>query len=386
MKAFVENDYPTVGVEQEFHLIDDKTGELVPCVDEVLDNLEGPMRGSVCYELFHSVLEHNSAVCRTIDELVAHVADARRELAEACGRVGAALAAAGSHAFSDWRAQTVVPSDHYKWVVRECVYSARRMVAFGLHVHVGLQSTESAMYTMYEMRRWMYPLLALSANSPYFEGQSTGFESTRTHLFGSMPRTNLPPEFEDMDELNAFYDKLVACGDVTAPGDLWWSIRPQPPLGTVELRVFDLPTDVRRLGALAAITQAAMAMYQDEFNAGTKRSRLNPAYLEQNRWKAMRHGLDGDILDPLTGDVLSMRSQLERLLDKIGPKADELGSTSHTDFAREMLEEGTEAEWQIRTCEKLGGNLGALELEIAKRTLGRECFGTTEQARIGDFR
>jgi len=382
----VANDYPTVGVEQEFHLIDSETGELMPCVDQVLENIEQQMLDSVCYELFHSVLEHRSPVCRTIDELVETVSIARRELGEACTKVGAALAAAGSHAFSDWRAQTIVPTDHYRWVASECVYSARRMVAFGLHVHVGMQSVGSAMYTMYEMRRWIYPLLALSANSPYFEGHATGLASTRTHLFGSMPRTHVPPEFDDIDELDAFYEKLIACGDVTAPGDLWWSIRPQPPLGTVELRVLDLPTDVRRLGALAAITQAAMAMYQDRFNAGAVRTSLNPAYIDQNCWKAMRHGLEGIILDPSTGEVLPVREQLERLFDKIGPKAEELGSTAYIAFARQMLEEGNEAEWQIRTCEGLGGDLRALELEIAKQTLRRERLGTTEQVNTGDVR
>ncbi len=386
MKAFVPNEYPTVGAEQEFHLIDGKTGELIPCVDRVFENIDERLRGSVCYELFHSVLEHNSAVCRTIDELVENIAEARRELGAACEKVGAALAAAGSHAFSDWRSQSIVQSDHYRWVARECVYSAQRMVAFGLHVHVGMQSAESAMYTMYEMRRWIYPLLALSANSPYFEGHATGLASTRTHLFGSMPRTHLPPEFEDMDELEAFYDKLIACDDVTAPGDLWWSIRPQPPLGTVELRVLDLPTDVRRLGALAAITQAAMAMYQDEFNAGAAPTELNPAYLDQNRWKAMRHGLDGKMLDPSTGKILPTREQLERLLDRIGPKADELGSTAHLNFASEMIEQGNEAQRQVRTCERLGGDLRALELEIAQQTLCREHLGATERADTGDVR
>ena len=385
MREFVPNDYPTVGVEQEFHLIDSETGELVPRVDQVFENLDGQMRESVCYELFHSVLEHKSAVCRTINELVENVGETRRELAEACGKVGTALAAAGSHAFSDWRNQTVIPSDHYQWVARECVYPALRMLAFGLHVHVGMRSAESAMYTMYEMRRWIYPLLSLSANSPYFEGHATGLASTRTHLFGCMPRTQAPPEFEDMDELDEFYEKLIACGDVTAPGDLWWAIRPQPPFGTVELRVFDLPTDVRRLGALAAITQAAMAMYQDKFYAGVARTELDSAYILQNRWKAMRHGLEGKIVDPSTGEIVTIREQLERLLEKIGPKAKELGSTSHVEFAGKMLEEGNEAEWQIRTFERLGGDLRALELEIAKQTVGGKRLGVIEQTGEGDI-
>jgi carboxylate-amine ligase len=369
MKAFVENDYPTVGIEQEFHLVDHQTGELTPCVDEVIAGLNGTMRKSVSHELYLSVLEHQSAVCRSIDELVENVTSARKTLAEACEKTGARLVAAASHPYSDWRAQAFVPSEHYRWVVQECAYSAHRMVAFGLHVHVGMQTGESAMYVMYEMRRWAYPLLALSANSPYFEGRATGLASTRTHLFGSMPRTHMPPEFADLAELEAFYEKLIASEDVTAPGDLWWLIRPQPPLGTVELRVLDLPTEVRRLGALAAITQAAMAAYQERFNEGAARSRLNPAYMQQNRWKAMRYGLDGKIIEPETGEVLPVREQIERLLDLIGPKAEELGSTAYIDVAREMLREGTEAEWQVRTCEELGGDLRALEFEIAKKTL-----------------
>ena len=369
MRVFVENEFPTVGIEQEFHLIDGVTGELSSCVDRVLDNVDTRIRGAVFHELFHCVLEHNSDVCRTVDELVDHVIHSRRELAGACKKVGASLAAAGCHPFSDWRDQTVVPTDHYEWVARECMYSAQRMVAFGLHVHVGMQNAESAMYAMHEMRRWVYPLLALSANSPYFEGRPTGLASTRTLLFNSMPRTQVPPEFENFAGLEALYEKLIASGDITGPGDLWWAMRPQPPLGTVELRVLDLPTDVRRLGALAAITQATIAMYQDRFNAGAPRSNLDPAYIEQNRWKAMRYGLDGKMLEAETGEILHMHEQIERLLDSIGPKAEELGSSSHIDFAREMLRQGTEAEWQVRTCDKLGGDLRELELEIARRTL-----------------
>lgn len=385
MRPFVENEYPTVGVEQEFHLIDSETAELKSCVDEVIEKLDDQMSESICHELFHCVLEHKSDVCRTVGELVEHVINARSKLARACEKAGVLLAAAGSHAFSDWRTQTIIPSAHYEWVARECVYSARRMLAFGLHVHVGMNSAASAMYAMYEMRRWIYPLLALSANSPYFEGHATGLASTRTQLFGAMPRTRMPPMFEDFAALEAFYEKLLACGDVNAPGDLWWLIRPQPPLGTVELRVFDLPTDVRRLGALAAITQAATAMYQDRFAAGVARSELNPAYIDQNRWKAMRHGLDGKIVDPLSGEVLLIREQLGRLFDTIASKAEELGSVRHVEFAREMLDAGTEAELQVSTCERLGGDLRALELEIAKQTLGAEHLRMYEQVDKGDF-
>ena len=369
MKPFVGNDYPTVGVEQEFHLVDETTGELSPGVDKVFAELDEKTRGSVSHELYLSVLEQQSAVCRTADEVLHDVVSGRRALGQACSKAGVKLAAAGSHPFSDWRVQQFVPSEHYQWVEQQCVYMAHRMVAFGLHVHVGMRNVDTAMYALHEMRRWTYPLLALSANSPFFEGQPTGLASTRTHLFTSMPRTHMPPEFTDMAELEAFYEKLVRCGDVVAPGDLWWVIRPQPPLGTVELRVFDLPTEARRIGALVAIVQAAMATYQDKFNEGAPRSNFNFAYLDQNRWKAMRYGLEGKIIEPQSGQVISTREQLERLFDMICPKADELGSASHLEYARQMLNTGTEAQWQIETCERLGGDLRALELEIAKKTI-----------------
>jgi carboxylate-amine ligase len=369
MRQFEGNDFPTVGIEQEFHLIDPATGELASCVDDVIEALDDNLKSSTGYELYMAVLEHQSPVCRTIDELVDETIRSRRAYARTCEEVGAKLVASGSHPFSNWRKLPVVPNDHYRWVVEHCVYLARRLLSFGLHVHVGMKSIESAMYAIYEMRRWAYPLQALSANSPYFEGDLTGLASTRAHLFGAMPRTHLPPCFKDFSELEDHYKKLLAAGDVTRPGDLWWMLRPQPPLGTVELRAFDMPTDVRRLGALAAITQAALAMYQDRHFDNAPPSRLNADYIEQNRWKAMRYGLDCKIIEPETGQVVQMREQLERLLEIIEPKAKELHSTKHMEFAAEMLNQGTEAQWQVQTLEQLGGDLKALEKEIAEKTV-----------------
>jgi carboxylate-amine ligase len=372
VKPFVKNDHPTVGVEQEFHLIDKKSGNLVGCVDDIIEQVDEAFKESIDHELYLAVLEHKSAVCRTIDELVSEVIEKRRYFSKICEEMGIKLVAAGSHPFVDWRKVPGVPSEHYQWVRRECNYLARRLVSFGLHVHVGMRSIESAMYTMYEMRRWTFPLLAMSANSPYYEGELTGLASTRYHLFGSMPRTYFAPFFKNFSELESYYEKLVASGDVTGPGDLWWILRPQPPLGTLEFRVFDLPTEVRRLGAFAAISQCAAAFYQDRYFEGKAPSKLNDGYLEQNYWKAMRHGLDGDIIEPETGQVLPMRKQIERLLDMLEPKAAELDCANHIKVGREILETGNEATWQVWRSEILEGDLRALELEIAQRTLPSE--------------
>ena len=222
---------------------------------------------------------------------------------------------------------------------------------------------------MNELRRWLYPLLALSANSPFLDGHRTGLASTRAHLFAGMPRTGPAPSFSDFAELVALHDKLMATGDITAPGDLWWSVRPQPPLGTVEVRLLDLPTDVRRLGALAALVQALVAIYQDRFGQAVPATPIRREYLEQNHWQAMRRGLDGKIIEPGTGEVLSMRAQIERMIELAEPKSRQLQSEPQLAFARRMLAAGTESDWQVARWKALGRDLVRLELEIADRSI-----------------
>ena len=171
MRHFVEfkkNEFPTVGVEQEFHLIDAKTGNLLPCVDDIFKALDEDLRNSVTYELLLAVLEHNSPVFDSIDELAKHVKQSRRVLANVCENFGAKLVASGSHPFADWRKVPIVKTQHYKWVTEQCVYLAKRLLSFGLHVHVGMQNEQSAMYALYEMRRWGYPLLGIAAHSPFY--------------------------------------------------------------------------------------------------------------------------------------------------------------------------------------------------------------------------
>lgn len=369
MKPFVSNAFPTLGVEQELHLVSPQSADLVSCCDEVIERLDDERRESACYELFCSVLEMRSPVCRTATEIEDQARRDREAVAAACERAGCRVAAAGSHPFAPWADQRIVPSDHYRWVAEETAFLGRRLLAFGLHVHVGVASAETAIYVMHELSRWLYPALALSANSPFLDGRRTGLASTRAHLFGSMPRTGLAPRFASFQELVDLHDRLMASGDITAPGDLWWSVRPQPPLGTVEVRITDLPTDLRRLGALAAIFQALVATYQDRFQSGEPPAEMRREYLDQNHWQAMRRGLDGRIIEPVTGEVLPMRDQIERMLRFAAPKSRQLGSEPQFAFVRRMLTAGTESDWQVQRWEALGRDLGRLELEIADRTL-----------------
>jgi len=369
MKTFVPNEFPTLGVEQEFHLISPENADLVSRCDEVMQRLPAPQQKAACHELFYSALELRSPVCRTAAEVAEAVRLDRQEAARACAEVGCKLVASGSHPFARWRDQKVVEEEHYQWVVEAVGLPVRQFLAFGLHVHVGVRSDAAVIYVMNEMARWLYPLLALSANSPFLSGDDTRLASARAHLFGGMPRAQPAPPFTDFEQLVAFHDKLRETGEITTPGDLWWPVRPQPPLGTIEVRIFDLPTDARRLVALAAIVQALVAEYQDRFEAGVPRADVGREYLQQNRWQAMRYGLDGKIVEPVTGDVLPMREQVARMLDVAAPKSHELDSTDQLTYARDVLTAGTEAQWQIERWRQLDGDLVRLELELAEKTL-----------------
>ncbi|MFQ5963376.1 MAG: YbdK family carboxylate-amine ligase [Candidatus Scalinduaceae bacterium] len=369
MKPFKRNDFPTLGVEEEFHLIDPETADLSPSVDDVMAHLDTDMQERVCYELLKCILENRTGVYTTVNDLVNGIAEGRTRLAGYCKELNVNIVASGSHPFGDWRKQPFVDNEHYRWVKNNHGYIAHRLLSFGLHIHVGIKNEEIAIYIMNEMKRWTYPLLALSANSPYYEGGETGLVSTRAHLFHSMPRSKFAPPFKSFSELIAYYEKLLAVGDITRPGDLWWIIRPQPPLGTVEFRIFDLPTSVRRIGVFAAILQAAVAIYQDFFLAGKPASFFNSGYLEQNWWSAARNGLNADIIEPETGEIISMRNQLKRLLAFVAPKAKELHAEPHFNLAKKMIEQGNEAELQITLCKNLNGDLRALERELARKTV-----------------
>jgi carboxylate-amine ligase len=369
MKPFKGNDFSTLGVEEEFHLIDPSTADLAPMVNEVMARLQGELREQVCYELLLCVLENRTGVYTTVDELVKAVCKGRSQLAETCDNLGIALVASGSHPFGQWRTMPFVDNEHYQWVRNNCGYVAHRLLAFGLHIHVGVAHEDAALYIMNEMRRWAYPLLALSANSPYYEGLETGLMSTRMHLFQSMPRTRFAPPFKQFSELTDFYERLLATKDITRPGDLWWCIRPQPPLGTVEYRIFDLPTSVSRIGALAALVQAATVTYQDAFFEGKPATVFHTGYLEQNWWKALKDGLNADIIEPETGEILPIKSQIKRLLDFVYPQAVRLKTEGHLNCVLNILEEGSEAELQLQLCKKMNGDYRALEQELARRTV-----------------
>ncbi len=366
---FVSNSSPTVGIEEEFHLVDPATGELSSSASDILTKSCSVFGDRICHELFECIIESRTKVCDNIGQLYDDIITGRRKLAEAAENCGVKIAAAGSHPFSDWKKQTFVDADHYKWVEDQFNFAVHRLMAMGMHIHVGVKNDKAAFYVLQMMKRWTPALIALACNSPFFEGEDYGFKSTRLHLFHALPRTGFLPDLTDLDDYIGFYNKLKSCGDVRSMRDMWWSIRPKPEFGTVEFRLFDLPTDVNRAAAISALVQAAVSHYQNEYFNGVKAEACNPSFLNEAVWKSCRDGLDGHIIDPITEKVVSLKNMTQNLLETVRPEAKKLGSLNYFDMVEKEFMHSTEADCQKKILEENNGDMSKLELDIARRTL-----------------
>ncbi|MCA9771690.1 MAG: YbdK family carboxylate-amine ligase, partial [Myxococcales bacterium] len=297
---FKENPSYSIGVEEEYQICDPKSGALLPLMPEFMKHVPEGMESRFSYELLQTVVESNTTVCETVDCAIKEMADQRRATNEVLRTMGARIGMGSTHPFARWQDQKFVDTESYKWVGDQLRVVAQRNLTFGLHVHVGVGSAEGAIHTCNSIRRWYGPLLAMSANSPFFEGVDTGFQSFRTQLFGAFPRSGVPPHFRDYDHFAEIIGNLIEAKSITKPRQVWWGVRPHPTFGTVELRFFDEQHSIERLAGIVAISQALVASYMDEHGRGDTKHPLEREYIEDGRWKAMRFGLDCHVIDPRT--------------------------------------------------------------------------------------
>ena len=344
----------TLGIEEEYQVCDPATGDLTPAVERLLAAADPELRGRIAFELLHTVLEANTPVARDVEDAVRNTVRLRRDLFALAGRLDLALGLAGTHPFARWRDQDFVATPAYQWVGDQLRYLARRNMTFGLHVHVGVDDPDARVSVANRLRRWLAPLLALSCNSPFFDGVATGFLSIRTHVFGAFPRTGFPPVFRDHADYRAVLAALIAARSITRPRQVWWNVRPRDPFRTVEVRVMDVQLSLRRVRGFAAACQALVAACLRDVREGVPEEDLRDAYLLDALFKAMRFGLEGTILDPAAGTTLTMREAVEALLARAAPEARALGTEPDLRALEEILVAGTEAEAQLALLDELG--------------------------------
>jgi carboxylate-amine ligase len=320
----------TVGIEEEVMLLDPGDWSLAQRSDDVLPQLPPGLAEHVSAETHQGAIELATDPHETVADAIEQLSELRAWLADELEAQGLAVAAAGTHPFAMWNETRVSPASRYQVILRTMADLARREPTFALHVHVGVPDPERAIRLLNQMRAHAPLLLALSANSPFWQGRSTGLASTRTSVFGAFPRTGLPRRFHSYEDWVATVDALLRCGAFPEPTFLWWDIRPQPTLGTVEIRVMDAQTDPAATAALVALVQSLARL---EIEDGLAPESLVGAeeVLAENRFLAARDGIEADLLDPAFGLRRPARAQLRALLDAARPHADELGCRPELD-------------------------------------------------------
>jgi glutamate---cysteine ligase / carboxylate-amine ligase len=342
----------TLGIEEELMIVDEETLDLSNSIEGLLGDLsEIPVEGEVKPELMESVCEIATTPVRNTAEAGAQLRALRRQVQQVAAGRGLTIGSAGTHPFALWEDQRIVSRPRYRDLIAGLQFVARQEIIFGIHVHVGLDDPDKAIHVTNGMRVHLPLLLALSANSPFWRGDTTGLDSTRTPIFRAFPRVGIPPRydnFEDWSKRIEFMVRTKAIGDYTY---LWYDIRPHPNFGTVEVRVMDSQTRVEHTLALAALVQAMVKELAEHHDAGKRLSRYPYEMLDENKWIAARHGLSGQLVDlPRTARV-PVGDLARRLMRRLRPHAEELGSADELDGLEDLLENGNGAARQLLVYE-----------------------------------
>jgi glutamate---cysteine ligase / carboxylate-amine ligase len=337
----------TLGVEEEFQIVDPQSGELRSHVSELLAS-SGPTLGDqIKREMHQSIVEVGTKICADVGELREEIFRNRRELSNAAERVGLAVAAAGTHPFSRWEDQIISPGSRYDNIVEELQQLARSLLIFGLHVHVAVPDRSIMIDLMNEVRYFLPHLLALSTSSPFWMGRDTGLKSYRTTVFRRFPRTGVPDHFGSWSEYENYIQLLVDLHSIDDAKKIWWDVRPHPTFGTLEFRVCDVPTNPESAVMLGALVQAIVVkLYRLRIrNQGFRIYRR--ALIEENKWRAARYGLDGKLIDFGRRAEVPMRDLAVELLEFLDDVIDDLGSRKEIEYVHTVLREGTSADRQL---------------------------------------
>jgi glutamate---cysteine ligase / carboxylate-amine ligase len=350
----------TVGIEEEFQLLSAESYELVPRFDDVAAAAED---GRVRQELMTSVLETATGVHDRVGSAIDEAREIRQLLHDAAAQNGALIASAGTHPFSRWEQQEITGTERYQGVVDELRWVAERVAIFGLHVHVGMPSPDVAVAVANALRTHVPELLALSANSPFWQAHDTGLASTRSKVFETMPRSGLPPRFETFAEFEELVARGASVGFFEDYTYLWWDVRPHPKLGTVEVRAFDAQTRLENVSALAALVQSLAATFADDAPRPQPRT-----LIAENKWRAARYGIDAELVDLGSGRPRPAREAVAELVETGREAADRLGCEAELESLSELCERGGGADEQ-RRVQDADGSLLAVAQWLARTTV-----------------
>jgi carboxylate-amine ligase len=338
----------TLGIEEEFQIVDPVTRELRSHVTEFLDEGRMILGEQIKPEMIQSMIEVGTGICKNIQEARADISNLRGVISSLAEKNGLRIVAASTHPISRWQDQKIFDDERYELLVQELQTVARSLLIFGLHVHVGIPDRERQIHIMNASRYFLPHILALTTSSPFWMGHNTGLKSYRSEIFKQFPRTDIPDHFDSYPGFQRYVDLLVKTNCINDGKKIWWDCRPHPVFPTLEFRICDIPTRVDDTLAIAALFQAIVAKLTKliEKNLGFRLYRR--MLIQENKWRAVRWGLEGKMIDFGKQKEVPTRDLVLELLDFVDDVLDDLGSRKEVEHIHTILQRGTSAEEQLR--------------------------------------
>jgi glutamate---cysteine ligase / carboxylate-amine ligase len=353
----------TLGIEEELMIVDSESYALANAIEALLDDDDPDIKP----ELMESVLEIATRPCQNTREAGEQLRALRRRASDRAAGHDLCVGAAGTHPFAMWEDQRIVARPRYRDLISALRFVARQEIIFGLHVHVGMDDPEKAVHVANGMRVHVPLLLALSANSPFWRADSTGLASTRMPIFRAFPRVGIPPYYNGWEDFQRRIGFMVESRVIEDYTYLWYDVRPHPNLGTVEIRAMDVQTRVEHTLAIAALIQAMVRELAEHFEEGEELGRYPHEMLDENKWLAARHGLDGELVDLPDRSRVSAKQLVVRLRDRLREHAADLGSEAEFDALDDILDRGNGA-YRQQVVYEANHDLTEVVREIVART------------------
>lgn len=342
---------PTIGVEIELGVIDAETCELAPKANEILARVPSDWDDFVKPEFMQSYLEFNTGICETVADAGKDLSERLKWGYEVAEELSCTYLWSGTHPTSRWDEQVITDDERYHWLLDTMQLVAKRLLCFGFHVHVGVDSPDKAIQMCDRLMRHLPVLLAMSSNSPWWNGHDTGLASYRSKIMESLPTAGLPETMRNWSEFTWLIEHLRSTNFIRSSKEIWWDVRPVGRFGTVEVRVMDTPLRMRDLLGLTAVVQCLVVGISDDIDKGAYQVDCHPMIARQNKWHAVRWGLDATLVDPDTMLAAPARQLARRMIDLCKPLAARLGCERELGFAEAILEEGTGTDRQLAFAE-----------------------------------
>jgi len=360
----------TLGIEEEFQIVDPHTRELRSHVSEILEEGKMLLGEQVKPEMIQSMIEVGTGICKDIKEARSDITNLRGILSGLVRKKGLEIVAAGTHPFSHWQDQKIFENARYELIVEENQMIARSLLTFGLHVHVGIADPDRAIHIMNAVRYMLPHVLALSTSSPFWLGVHTGLKSYRSEVFTRMPRTGIPDHFESGSSFQRYVKLLIDTGCIDDGKKIYWDVRPHPFFPTLEFRICDIPTRVDDTIAIAALFQALVAKVNRLLEQNLTFRLHHKMLIEENKWRAARYGLEAELIVDEHGTRRHIREALSDLVEELTPTARRLGCVEELRALHQTIEAGSSADRQRRVVAEGGSLVDVVDLLVDEMRRG----------------